>query len=57
MAIQTYATVGSNDLERAKAFYTALLGSAGITPMFPHPSGGTNLRQEWRFRFRRARPL
>jgi catechol 2,3-dioxygenase-like lactoylglutathione lyase family enzyme len=40
MAMVSYATVGSNDLERAKAYYTALLGSAGITPMFPHPSGG-----------------
>jgi catechol 2,3-dioxygenase-like lactoylglutathione lyase family enzyme len=35
-----YATVGSNDLEKAKAFYDALLGSAGITPLFEHPSGG-----------------
>lgn len=35
-----YATVGSNDLEAAKAFYDALLGSAGITPAFEHPSGG-----------------
>jgi catechol 2,3-dioxygenase-like lactoylglutathione lyase family enzyme len=35
-----YATVGSNDLKRAKAFYDALLGSAGITPLFEHPSGG-----------------
>jgi catechol 2,3-dioxygenase-like lactoylglutathione lyase family enzyme len=35
-----HATVGSNDLEKAKAFYDALLGSAGISPLFPHPSGG-----------------
>ena len=35
-----YGTVGSNDLETAKAFYDALLGSAGITTLFPHPSGG-----------------
>lgn len=40
MAVVAYATVGSNDLERAKAFYTALFSSVGITPMFPHPSGG-----------------
>lgn len=36
----TYCTFGSNDLENAKAFYDALLGSAGIEPMFEHPSGG-----------------
>ncbi len=35
-----HSTVGSNDLERAKTFYDALLGSAGVTPMFEHPSGG-----------------
>ena len=35
-----YATVGSNRLAEAKAFYDALLGSAGIERMFPHPSGG-----------------
>jgi catechol 2,3-dioxygenase-like lactoylglutathione lyase family enzyme len=35
-----HGTVGSNDLEKAKAFYDALLGSAGITPLFEHPSGG-----------------
>ena len=36
----SYATVGSNRLEDAKAFYDALLGSIGLTPMFEHPSGG-----------------
>jgi catechol 2,3-dioxygenase-like lactoylglutathione lyase family enzyme len=35
-----HGTVGSNDLERAKAFYDALLGSAGAAPLFEHPSGG-----------------
>jgi len=35
-----HGCVGSNDLEKAKAFYDALLGSAGITTLFPHPSGG-----------------
>lgn len=35
-----HATVASNDLERAKGFYDALLGSAGIAPLFEHPSGG-----------------
>jgi catechol 2,3-dioxygenase-like lactoylglutathione lyase family enzyme len=35
-----HGTLGSNNLEKAKAFYDALLGSAGITPLFEHPSGG-----------------
>jgi hypothetical protein len=35
-----YYAVGSNRLGEAKSFYDALLGSAGITPMFEHPSGG-----------------
>jgi catechol 2,3-dioxygenase-like lactoylglutathione lyase family enzyme len=35
-----HPTVGSNHLEAAKAFYDALLGSAGVTPMFEHPTGG-----------------
>jgi hypothetical protein len=40
MAAVTYATVGSNRLEDAKAFYDALLRPFGITPLFEHPSGG-----------------
>ncbi|HVV66075.1 MAG TPA: VOC family protein [Rhizomicrobium sp.] len=40
MATLGYATVGSNDLERAKAFYSALFEPFGIAPLFPHPSGG-----------------
>lgn len=40
MAALVYATVGSNRLEEAKAFYDALLGPAGIRPMYEHPSGG-----------------
>jgi catechol 2,3-dioxygenase-like lactoylglutathione lyase family enzyme len=35
-----HATVGSNDLQKAKAFYDALLESAEIAPLFEHPSGG-----------------
>ncbi len=35
-----HGTVGSNDLEKAKAFYDALLGSAGVVPLFDHPSCG-----------------
>jgi catechol 2,3-dioxygenase-like lactoylglutathione lyase family enzyme len=40
MVTLSHATVGSNDLTKAKAFYDALFGSVGITPVFEHPSGG-----------------
>jgi catechol 2,3-dioxygenase-like lactoylglutathione lyase family enzyme len=40
MARLGYATVGSNRLEEAKAFYDAWLVVAGIAPAFDHPSGG-----------------
>ncbi len=40
MAAVSYITVGSNNLEKAKTFYDALLGSIGMKPMFEHPSGG-----------------
>ncbi len=40
MAMLGYYAVASNHLKEAKTFYGALLGSAGITPMFEHPSGG-----------------
>jgi len=36
----SYFTVGSNDLEKAKAFYDELLGSIGWKTVFEHPSGG-----------------
>lgn len=35
-----HGSVGSNNLERAKAFYDALFETVGITPLFEHPSGG-----------------
>ncbi|MBV9841799.1 MAG: VOC family protein [Sphingomonadaceae bacterium] len=35
-----YATVGSNDLPAAIAFYEALLGSVGWQKAFDHASGG-----------------
>ncbi len=40
MAHLGHGSVGSNRLKEAKAFYDALFGSAGITPLFEHPSGG-----------------
>jgi catechol 2,3-dioxygenase-like lactoylglutathione lyase family enzyme len=35
-----YCTVGSNQLEKAKAYYDALLGTIGMKGVFEHPSGG-----------------
>lgn len=35
-----YASVGSNDLERASAFYAELLGSIGWEKFCPNPAGG-----------------
>jgi len=35
-----YASVGSNDLERAMAFYADLLGGIGMAKMFDNPGGG-----------------
>lgn len=40
MAKVAYFTVGSNRLDEAKAFYDALLGSIGMTPVHEHASGG-----------------
>ncbi|MEP6830814.1 MAG: VOC family protein [Rhizomicrobium sp.] len=40
MAALAYCTVGSNQLDKAKTFYDALLGSAGMGSLFEHPSGG-----------------
>jgi len=40
MARLGYATVGSNHLDRAKAFYDQLFALASIVPLFEHPSGG-----------------
>lgn len=40
MAAMTYATVGTNRLEAAKAFYDDLLGGIGLTVFGDHPRGG-----------------
>ena len=40
MAKVSYMTVGSNNLEAAKGFYDALLGSIGMKGLYEHPSGG-----------------
>lgn len=36
----SYGTVGSNQLEKAKAFYDALLGPEGLVSVFEHRTGG-----------------
>jgi predicted enzyme related to lactoylglutathione lyase len=38
--MQFYATVGSNRLDEAMAFYEALLGSIGWNKLFDNPGGG-----------------
>ena len=40
MASVSYITVGSNNLEAARGFYDALLGSISMRGVFEHPSGG-----------------
>jgi len=51
MARLGYATVGSNDLEAAKAFYNGLFDGSGIAPAFEHPSGGRVYEQGGAFCF------
>ena len=46
-----YSVVGSNNLDAAKAFYGALLPELGLTPMFPHPTGGMIYGAEGKLRF------
>ena len=53
----TYSAVGSNRLEDAKGFYDALLGLAGLTPAFAHPSGGRVYGRDGRFCFAVLGPL
>lgn len=40
MAKLAYATIGSNRLKDAKAFYDALFETIDVVPLFEHPSGG-----------------
>jgi catechol 2,3-dioxygenase-like lactoylglutathione lyase family enzyme len=53
----SYSTVGSNRLDDAKRFYDALLGSAGLTPAFEHPSGGRVYGRDGGFCFAVLGPL
>jgi catechol 2,3-dioxygenase-like lactoylglutathione lyase family enzyme len=36
----SYATVGSNKLDKAVPFFTELLATQGVTKFFDHPRGG-----------------
>lgn len=36
----SYATVGTNNVEKSLPFYTELLGTQGVTKLFDHPRGG-----------------
>ena len=36
----SYATVGSNQMEKSIPFYTELLATEGVTKLFDHPRGG-----------------
>ena len=36
----SYATVGTNNLDKSLPFYTELLGSQGVAKLFDHPRGG-----------------
>ncbi|KKC27274.1 VOC family protein [Sphingomonas sp. SRS2] len=36
----SYATVGSNDLEKSVPFFTELLATQGVAKLFDHPRGG-----------------
>ena len=36
----SYATIGTNDVARAEAFYGPLLATQGVTKLFDHPNGG-----------------
>jgi hypothetical protein len=57
MATLGYVTVGSNRLREARTFYDMLVGSAGITPMREHPSGGRSYGQDGRHCFVVLRPF
>ncbi len=42
-----YANVGTNDIERARAFYDALLGTIGAARMMEFPGGATAYGVDW----------
>ncbi len=42
-----YVTLGTNDLERATAFYDALLGPLGASRIMPMPQGGFVWGRDW----------
>ncbi|UAL11669.1 VOC family protein [Caulobacter segnis] len=42
-----YTLVGSNDLDRAKAFYDGLFGAIGVGRMMEFPTGGCAWGADW----------
>ncbi|MGE4429786.1 MAG: VOC family protein [Sphingobium sp.] len=36
----SYATIGTNDLEKSEPFFTELLGTQGVAKLMDHPRGG-----------------
>jgi catechol 2,3-dioxygenase-like lactoylglutathione lyase family enzyme len=42
-----YVTLGTNDLDRARAFYDALFGSVGASRLMEMPSGFTLYARGW----------
>lgn len=42
-----YALVGSNDMERSRAFYDALFGAIGIGRLMEFPTGATAWGASW----------
>ena len=53
----SYATVGSNDLERAVAYFTELLGTQGVTKMFDSPRGGALFGKDGKIIFGVLKPF
>ena len=42
-----YALVGSNDMERSRAFYDALFGAIGVGRLMEFPTGATAWGASW----------
>lgn len=47
----SYATIGSNNLDKSLPFYTELLGLQGVSKVFDHPRGGALFGKEGKLVF------
>lgn len=45
----SYATIGSNDLDKAVPFWTELLATQGVVKLFDHPRGGVMFGKDGKF--------